>query len=124
MFRVDYIISCIVSFVYLCCKRVTFALQMYEHKYDNDVNGLRMDYIQPEKISGYRLSRDKKLLSYIYTFFHCNISYVCFLSQVYSNGQSCLNCDVISVRNIPILLKYLKDYYIQAGSVFQLYSHY
>ena len=87
-----------------------FSLQMFESKYDSDVIGLRMgDYSEAEYIKGYRLSRDKHLLSYMYNFVD-KISYVCFLSKVQGN----LNCDIISVRRIPILSNYLNNYEIMS----------
>lgn len=74
-----------------------FALAMSENVYCNWINGMAQgDMRGQEKFKEYRLSRDKKLLEYIYQFRE-QIKYVIFVNRV--------RYEVIRTENIPYLLK-------------------
>ena len=74
-----------------------FALSMCENVYCNWINGMAQgDMRGQEEFKEYRLSRDKKLLDYIYKF-RKQIKYVIFVNQV--------RYEVIRTENIPYLLK-------------------
>lgn len=76
-----------------------FALAMYEEVYKDWINGMSQgDMRKPESFSWYRLSRDKKLLNYLYEYRN-EIKYVIF---VYFNGY-----EIIRLDKIPYLLKLL-----------------
>ena len=81
------------------------ALEMYENVYDDWKNGMTNgDFRESEKLKCYRLTRDKNLLKYIYSFKE-NIKYV-FL--VYGK-----DCEIIKLESIPYLLKLMPwDYAI------------
>lgn len=81
------------------------ALAMYENVYHDWINGMSQgDMRKQEKFKEYRLSRDKKLLEYIYQFKE-EIQYVIFLNQT--------RFEVICTKNIPYLIKLLPwDYVI------------
>lgn len=73
------------------------ALSMCENMYCDWINGMSQgDMRGQEKFNEYRLSRDKKLLEYIYQFRE-QIKYVIFVNQV--------RYEVIRTENIPYLLK-------------------
>lgn len=82
-----------------------FALSMLENVYQNWIKGMsRGDMREPEKFICYRLSRDKRLLNYIYEFKDI-IKYVIFIN--------CDGFEVIRLENIPYLLNLLPwDYSI------------
>lgn len=74
-----------------------FALAMSENVYCDWINGMAQgDMREQEKFKEYRLSRDKKLLEYIYQFRE-QIKYVIFVNRV--------RYEVIRTENIPYLLK-------------------
>lgn len=74
-----------------------FALTMSENVYCDWINGMAQgDMRGQEKFKEYRLSRDKKLLEYIYQFRE-QIKYVIFVNRV--------RHEVIRTENIPYLLK-------------------
>lgn len=74
-----------------------FALSMCENVYCDWIDGMAQgDMRDQEKFKEYRLSRDKKLLEYIYQFRE-QIKYVIFINQV--------RYEVIRTENIPYLLK-------------------
>lgn len=81
------------------------ALEMYENVYDDWKNGMTNgDFRESEKLKCYRLTRDKKLLKYIYSFKE-NIKYVIF---VYGR-----ECEIIKLESIPYFLKLMPwDYVI------------
>lgn len=81
------------------------ALTMYENIYADWINGMvNGDFREPEKVQVYRLTRDKNLLKYIYSFKE-NIKYVFF---VYGK-----DCEIIKLESIPYLLKLIPwDYAI------------
>ena len=81
------------------------ALEMYENVYDDWINGMTNgDLREPEKVEFYRLTRDKNLLEYIYSFKE-KIKYVFF---VYGK-----DCEIIKLESIPYLLKLMPwDYVI------------
>jgi hypothetical protein len=81
------------------------ALEMYENVYDDWKNGMTNgDLREPEKVEFYRLTRDKNLLEYIYSFKE-KIKYVFF---VYGK-----DCEIIKLESIPYLLKLMPwDYAI------------
>lgn len=82
-----------------------FALAMCENVYQNWIDGMSQgDMREQEKFKEYRLSRDKKLLQYVYQF-KDKIKYVIFLN--------CKRIEVIRTENIPYLIKLLPwDYVI------------
>lgn len=82
-----------------------FALAMCENVYHDWIDGMSQgDMREQEKFKEYRLSRDKKLLEYIYQF-KDEIQYVIFLN--YSRFE------VIRTENIPYLIRLLPwDYVI------------
>ena len=81
------------------------ALTMYENVYADWINCMTNgDFREPEKVKFYRLTRDRKLLEYIYSFKE-NIKYVFF---VYGK-----DCEIIKLESIPHLLKLMPwDYVI------------
>lgn len=73
------------------------ALAMSENVYCDWIDGMAQgDMREQEKFKEYRLSRDKKLLKYIYQFWN-QIKYVIFVNQV--------RYEVIRTENIPYLLR-------------------
>ena len=95
------------------------ALTMYENVYADWIYGMvNGDFREPEKIQIYRLTRDKNLLKYIYSFKE-NLKYVFF---VYGK-----DCEIIKLESIPYLLKLMPwDYviapYIGTTLVSSLYN--
>ena len=83
------------------------ALEMYENVYDDWKNGMTNgDFRESEELKCYRLTRDKNLLKYIYSFKE-NIKYVIF---VYGR-----ECEIIKIESIPYLLKLIPwDYVIES----------
>ena len=81
------------------------ALTMYENVFEEWIDGLSNgDIREPEMVEFYRISRDKKLLKYIYEFRN-TIKYVIF---VYGK-----EFEAIKINNIPYLLKLMPwDYVI------------
>ena len=80
------------------------ALTMHENVYHNWINGMSQgDMRGQEEFREYRLSRDKKLLKYIYQF-RDEIQYVVFRNQV--------RVEVIRTENIPCLIELLPWDYI------------
>lgn len=81
------------------------ALEMCEDIYSDWIDFMTTgDFREPEKVKTYRLTRDKKLQKYIYSFKE-NIKYVIF---VYGR-----ECEIIKLENIPYLLKLMPwDYVI------------
>ncbi|MCM1500446.1 MAG: hypothetical protein NC124_18445 [Clostridium sp.] len=74
-----------------------FALSMCENVYCDWIDGMAQgDMREQKKFKEYRLSRDKKLLEYVYRF-RGQIKYVIFVNQV--------RYEVIRTDNIPYLLK-------------------
>lgn len=95
-----------------------FALAMCENVYHDWIDGMSQgDMREQEKFKEYRLSRDKKLLEYIYQF-KDEIQYVIFLNQA--------RIEVIRTENIPYLIKLLPwDYVIyplQVTTVASVYN--
>lgn len=81
-----------------------FALAMCEDVYHGWIDGMANgDMREEEKFKEYRLSRDKKLLEYIYQF-RKTIKYVVFVN--------CNRFEVICTENIPYLTKLLPWEYI------------
>lgn len=73
------------------------ALAMCENVYCKWIDGMSQgDMREQESFKDYRLSRDKKLLNYIYEFRN-EIKYVVFVNPV--------RCEVIRTENIPYLLQ-------------------
>ena len=73
------------------------VLTMYENVYTDWINCMTNgDFREPEKVKFYRLTRDKNLLEYIYSFKE-DIKYVFF---VYGK-----DCEIIKLESIPYLLK-------------------
>ena len=94
------------------------ALAMCENVYHDWIDGMSQgDMREQEKFKEYRLSRDKKLLEYIYQFKN-EIQYVIFLNQA--------RVEVIRIENIPYLIKLLPwDYVIyplQVTTVASVYN--
>lgn len=94
------------------------ALAMCENVYHDWIDGMSQgDMREQEKFKEYRLSRDKKLLEYIYQFKN-EIQYVIFLNQA--------RVEVIRTENIPYLIKLLPwDYVIyplQVTTVASVYN--
>lgn len=81
------------------------ALEMYENVYNDWVDFMTNgDLREPENVKTYRLTRDKALLNYIYSFKE-NMKYVMFVYEK--------ECEIIKLENIPYLLKILPwDYVI------------
>lgn len=95
-----------------------FALSMCENVYADWIDGMSQgDMREQEKFKCYRLTRDKKILKYIYQF-KGQIQYVIF---VYCQG-----IEIIKTENIPYLLKLMPwDYIIypmQVTTVSSLYN--
>lgn len=95
-----------------------FAVKMYENIF-NDVkkNLCYGDLRLPQKFTCYRLSRDKKLLNYIYSY-KSLIKYIIFVYDEYTRrekakgfeglfGDLVRKIEVIKVENIPYMLKLL-----------------
>lgn len=79
---------------------------MYENVYGDWINGMTNgDFREPEKVEFYRLTRDKRLLEYIYLYKE-NLKYVIF---VYGK-----DCEIIKLESIPYLLKLMPWDYIIA----------
>ncbi|MCI8565729.1 MAG: hypothetical protein HFH61_04860 [Lachnospiraceae bacterium] len=93
------------------------ALTMRENVYHDWIDGMSQgDMREQEKFKEYRLSRDKKLLEYIYQFKN-EIQYVIFLNQV--------RVEVIRTENILYLIKLLPwDYVIYPLQVTNVASVY
>ena len=93
------------------------ALAMCENVYHDWIDGMSQgDMREQEKFKEYRLSRDKKLLEYIYQFKN-EIQYVIFLNQA--------RVEVIRTGNIPYLIKLLPwDYVIYPFQVTTVASVY
>lgn len=87
-----------------------FALAMHEEVYKDWINGMSQgDMKEPESFKYYRLSRDKKLLNYLYKY-RDEIKYVIF---VYFKGY-----EIIRLDKIPYLLKLLPfEYNIHSMNV-------
>lgn len=81
------------------------ALAMCENVYDLWIDGMAPgDMREQESFKDYRLSRDKKLLKYIYDF-NKIIKYVIFVNPV--------RCEVIRTKNIPYLIRLMPwDYLV------------
>lgn len=95
-----------------------FALAMCENVYHDWIDGMSQgDMREQEEFKQYRLSRDKKLLEYIYQFKN-EIKYVIFLNQE--------RFEVIRTENIPYFIKLLPwDYVIyplQVTTVASVYN--
>lgn len=95
-----------------------FAVKMYENIF-NDVkkNLCYGDLRLPQKFTCYRLSRDKKLLNYIYSY-KSLIKYIIFVYEEYTRrekakgfeglfGDFVRKIEIIKVENIPYMLKLL-----------------
>lgn len=81
-----------------------FALSMIENVYAGWIDGMSQgDMREQEKFKCYRLTRDKKMLEYIYQFRN-QIQYVIF---VYCQG-----IEIIKTENIPYLLKLMPWEYV------------
>lgn len=81
------------------------ALEMYENVYADWIDGMTTgDFKEPEIVKTYRLTRDKKLLKYIYSF----KQYIKYVIFVYGK-----ECEIIKSESIPYLLKLMPwDYVI------------
>ena len=81
------------------------ALAMCENVYGDWIDGMAQgDMREQESFKYYRLSRDKKLLKYIYDF-NKIIKYVIFVNPV--------RCEVIRTKNIPYLIRLMPwDYLV------------
>lgn len=85
------------------------ALEMYENVYENWIDGMSNgDLREPEKLNCYRMSRDKKILKYMYEF-KDKIKYVIF---VYGE-----KCEVIKLENIPYILGLIPWNYVIASKM-------
>lgn len=94
------------------------ALSMYENVYEGWISGMSQgDMREPEEFKGYRLSRDKELLNFIYRYKE-QIKYVIFVSNQ--------GIEIICLDKIPYLLKLMPwDYVILpmvVGTVSTLYN--
>lgn len=98
-----------------------FALSMIENVYSNWINGMSHgDMREQEKFHCYRLSRDRKLLEFVYQY-RKQIKYVIF---VYQNGNS-EDFEIIRVDNIPYILKIIPwDFVVYPLGVKQVASIY
>lgn len=85
-------------------------LKMYESKFNNWKNGMSQgDLTPPERIRGYKLSRDKHILNYLYNNKN-SIDYIIFLSSPNI-------IEIINIKNIPYILNLLPfDYEISNSS--------
>lgn len=94
-----------------------FALSMSENVYIDWINGMSQgDMRKQEEFRCYRLSRDKKLLEFVYQYKE-KIKYIIF---VYQEGF-----EIIKIENIPFLLKLLPwDFSIYPLVVKQIGSAY
>ena len=82
------------------------ALTMYENVFEDWINGLSNgDMREPELVEFYRISRDKNILNYIYSF-KSSIKYIIF---VYGKKY-----EVIKLDNIPYILKLMPWNYVIA----------
>ena len=80
------------------------ALTMYENVYCDWINGMSNgDMREPEKYKEYRLSRDRRLLEYIYQFRN-EIKYVIFINL--------RRYEIIYTENIPYLIKLMPWNYV------------
>ena len=85
------------------------ALEMYENVYENWIDGMSTgDLRKTEKLNCYRMSRDKKILKYMYEF-KDKIKYVIF---VYGE-----KCEVIKLENIPYILGLIPWNYVIASKM-------
>lgn len=85
------------------------ALGMYENVYEYWIDGMSNgDLRKPEKLNCYRMSRDKKILKYMYEF-KDKIKYVIF---VYGE-----KCEVIKLENIPYILRLIPWNYVIASKM-------
>ena len=85
------------------------ALEMYENVYYDWINGMTNgDFRESEELKCYRLTRDKNLLKYIYSFKE-NIKYVIFIY-----GRE---CEIIKLESIPYLLKLMPWDYVIAPHI-------
>lgn len=85
------------------------ALEMYENVYEYWIDGMSNgDLRKPEKLNCYRMSRDKKILKYMYEF-KDKIKYVIF---VYGE-----KCEVIKLENIPYILRLIPWNYVIASKM-------
>lgn len=83
------------------------SLEMYEDIYSDWIDFMTDgDFRKPEIVKSYRLTRDKKLLKYIYSFKE-DIKYVIF---VYGK-----DCEIIKLESIPYLLKLMPCDYVIAS---------
>lgn len=90
------------------------ALSMCENIYHEWINGMSHgDMRGQEKFDYYRLSRDKRLLNYIYQF-RDDIKYVIFIN--------CERFEVIRLESIPYLLKLIPWDYLIAPMLVQNFS--
>lgn len=95
------------------------ALEMYENVFEDWIDGMSNgDLREPERVENYRISRDKKILKYVYQF-KDKIKYVIF---VYGNKY-----EIIKVASIPYIIglmpwKYIVAPYIGATIVSSLYE--
>lgn len=81
-----------------------FALSMFENVYAHWIDGMAQgDMREPEKFKCYRLSRDKKMLNFIYQYRN-KIKYVIF---VYRERY-----EIIQTQNIPYILQLIPWEYI------------
>ena len=85
------------------------ALEMYENVYEYWIDGMSNgDLRKPEKLNCYRMSRDKKILKYMYEF-KDKIKYVIF---VYGE-----KCEGIKLENIPYILGLIPWNYVIASKM-------
>ena len=85
------------------------ALEMYENVYEYWIDGMSNgDLRKPEKLNCYRMSKDKKILKYMYEF-KDKIKYVIF---VYGE-----KCEVIKLENIPYILRLIPWNYVIASKM-------
>ena len=94
-----------------------FALRMEENVYKDWIDGMSQgDMRKQEKIHGYRLTRDKVLLDFVFQYKE-RIKYVIF---VYGD-----DFEIIRLKNIPYLLKLIPwDYEIYPVTVKNVSSLY
>lgn len=80
------------------------ALSMYENVYDGWISGMSQgDMREPENFKGYRLSRDKELLKFMYGYKE-QIKYAIFVSYY--------DIEIICLNNIPYLLELMPWEYL------------
>ena len=77
---------------------------MYENVYDGWISGMSQgDMREPENFKGYRLSRDKELLKFMYGYKE-QIKYAIFVSYY--------DIEIICLNNIPYLLELMPWEYL------------